>query len=194
MKTIMYFRTVLLFAAVFLLSLPSPTGATQDLPQAQRVVLDNPEVILLEFAPLTRRVSADVYESMSGPFKPSDTIRFNLMGTNTSLIELVVRRWDNYAQNKPSLFRDNQELPYRKDMAELIKGRHTKDSDWEPISVRGIKLSPNEPKLLQTLSLDDWYEPLGPGHYVLSTQHRFSQGGKWVESSAITFEVRDAAK
>ncbi|MEK6283202.1 MAG: hypothetical protein AABN95_22835 [Acidobacteriota bacterium] len=177
-----------------LLSTTSRIHPSQELPQAQRVVLDNPEVIMLEFAPLRRQVSADVFEKMSGPFKPGTTIKFHLMGTNTSLIELVVRRWDAYAQNKPRLLRDNQELPYREDMAELTKARHTKDSDWEPTSVRGIKLNPNEPKFLQELNLADWYEPLGPGHYVLSTQHRFIQGGKWVESAAISFEVKNIEK
>jgi hypothetical protein len=187
----MYVSAILLIVTLSFSAMPSTIHSSQKLSLAQRVVLDNPEVIMLEFVPLRRQVSAEVFEKMSGPFKPTDTIRFNLMGTNTSLIELVVRRWDNYAQNKPRLFRDNQEVAYREDMAELIKRRHTKDSDWEPIRVRGIKLSPNEPKLLQTLSLADWYEPLGPGRYVLSTEHRFIQGGKWVESAQIVFEVED---
>jgi hypothetical protein len=82
-------------------STPAPIHSSQELSQAQRVVLDNPEVILLEFAPLRRQVSEDIFEKMSGPFKPTDAIRFNLMGTNTSVIELLVLRWDNYAQNKP---------------------------------------------------------------------------------------------
>lgn len=185
----MYVRAILLLVTLSLFSTPSTIHSSQELSQAHRVVLDNPEVIMLEFAPLTRRGSEDILEKMSGPFKPTDTIVFKLMGTNTSLIELVVRGWDTYAQNKPRLLRDNQELAYRKDMAELIKARHTKDS--EPISMRGIKLKPNEPKFLQIFSLADWYEPLGPGHYVLSTQHRFVQGGKWVESAAIVFEVKN---
>jgi hypothetical protein len=188
----MYVRAILLLATLSLLSTQSTIYSSQELSQAQRVVLDNPEVILLELAPLTQRVSAYKYEKMSGPFKLGSTIKFNLMGTNTSLIELVVRGWDNYAQNKPRLLRDNQELPYREDMAELIKASHTKDS--EPISIRGIKLNPNEPKFLQTLSLADWYGPLGPGHYELSTQHRFVQGGKWVDSISITFEVEPNSK
>jgi hypothetical protein len=185
----MYVSAILLLLALSLSVMPSPIHSYQELTQAQRVVLDNPEVIMLEFAPITRRVSEDKLEQISGPFKPGSTIIFKLMGTNTSLIELVVRRWDKYAQNKPRLFRDNQELAYRKDMAKLIKVMHTKGS--EPISVRGIKLSPNEPKVLETFDLAAWYEPLGPGHYVLSTEHRFVQGGKWVESAAIFFEVKN---
>src|SRR5688572_8781920 len=99
----MYVRAILILVTLSLLSTPSPIHSSQELPQAQRVVLDNPEVIMLEFVPLRRQVSADVFEKMSGPFKPGSTIKFHLMGTNTSLIELVVRRWDYYAQNKPRL-------------------------------------------------------------------------------------------
>jgi hypothetical protein len=185
----MYVKAILLLVTLSLFSTPSPIHSSQELSQAQQVVLDNPEVIMLEFAPLTRQGNENTLEKMSGPFKPGSRIIFKLMGTNTSFIELVVRRWDKYAQNKPRLFRDNQELAYRKDMAKLIKVMHTKGS--EPISVRGIKLSPNEPKVLEIFDLAAWYEPLGPGHYVLSTEHRFVQGGKWVESAAIFFEVKN---
>lgn len=188
----MYVRSVLLLVNLFLFSMLASSQDQKGLSQAERIVLDNPEVIMLEFAPLTRQVSENILEKMSGPFKPGSTIIFKLMGTNTSLIELVVRGWDTYAQNKPRLLRDNQELAYREDKAELIKARHTKDS--EPISMRGIRLKPNEPKFLQIFSLADWYEPLGPGHYVLSTQHRFIQGGKWVDSASITFEVEPNSK
>ena len=185
-----YLRCFLFFS----LFLSAVHGFGQDrlLSQAEQMVLDNPEVIMLEFAPLRKQVSADVYEKDSGPFKPASTIRFNLMGTNTSFIELWVRHWDTYAQNKPRLFRDNQEVPYREDIAELIKERHTKHT--ESFSVRRIKLNPNEPRLLQTLILSEWYAPLGPGHYELSTERRFMQGGKWVKSAAIVFEVEEIQK
>lgn len=182
----MFIRAILLLVTLFFYSIHAPIQSTQDLPQAQRVVLDNPEVITLEFASTARRRSA--YEKMGGPFEPASKIKFNLVGTNTSIVTLGVRRWDTYAQNKPRLFRDNQEVAYRNDITELLKEKHTKDS--EIISLFVIKLAPNDPKILETFDLADWYEPLGPGHYELSTQHRFIQGGKWVDSAAIVFEVQ----
>src|SRR6185369_6901944 len=50
-------------------------------------------------------------------------------------------------------------------------------------------LEPNREKIVEDLDLSYWYEPLEPGHYVLSTRHRFVQGGKWVDAASVTFEV-----
>lgn len=185
-------RLSLLLATLFLLGAPSPIQSVQERSQAQRVVHENPEVIRLEFAPLTRQISQDIFEKISGPFKTGSKITFKLIATNTSFLELLVVSTDLYSQNKPRLLRDNQEVPYRSDKAELIKTKHTKD--WEGVSVRGIKLKPNEPKFLETFDVNDWYEPLGPGRYVLSTQHRFVPGGKWVDSETIVFEVHNVTK
>lgn len=71
--------------------------------QAERVVLDTPEVITLKLAPITRRVSAGVRQTLNGPFDPDTKIRFALVATNTLLIPLVVRTWDYRAQNRPRL-------------------------------------------------------------------------------------------
>lgn len=155
--------------------------------QAQQVVLDTPEVISLKLAALTRRASAGVYQQASGPFTPESKIKFALVATNTSLIPLPVRRWDQFAQNRPRLLRDNQEVPYRDGLTDLLK---KKDRDTDDIvSIVVITLAPNTEKTLEQIDLSNWYEPLQPGHYQLSTQHRFVQGGKWVDSASITFEV-----
>lgn len=109
------------------------------------------------------------------------------MATNTSLIPLIVRTWDHVAQNRPRLLRDNQELPYREGLIEVVK---QKDSEIEDIiSITAVTLEPSNEKMLEYLDLSDWYEPLKAGHYQLSTQHRFIQGGEWVESASITFGV-----
>jgi len=188
----MYVRSVLLLVNLFLFSMLVFGQEQRSLTQAEQIVLDTPEVIKLEFAPLNQRGRGDVLEKMSGPFESGSTIIFNLMATNTSSIELWVRWWDRYAQNRPRLFRDNQELAYREDIADLIKMRDSKD--WEPFSVRRMKFNPNEPRVLQPFILADWYGPLGPGRYELFTQHRFMQGGKWVNSTAIVFEVEEIKK
>ncbi|HKO43548.1 MAG TPA: hypothetical protein VJU84_09665 [Pyrinomonadaceae bacterium] len=143
----------------------------------------------MELAPITQRRHAGVYEKLSGPFKPRSRIRFELVGTNNSILPLEVRRWDTLAQNKPRLFRDNQEVSYRRDIIDLLKDKHLGDSEMVRLDV--IRLAPGERKVLEYFNLNDWYEPLGPGHYELSTQHRFIQGGKWVNSAAIVFEVEE---
>jgi hypothetical protein len=156
--------------------------------QAERVVLDTPEVITLKLAPITRRVSAGVHQALNGPFDPDTKIRFALVAANTSLIPLVVRTWDYRAQNRPRLLRDNQEVPYREGLSELLTHKDSEIGDI--ISIRAVNLEPNIEKRLEYIDLIDWYEPLKPGHYQLSTQHRFIQGGKWVDSASITFEVK----
>jgi len=156
--------------------------------QAQRVVLDTPEIITLKLAPVTRRVSASVHQPLNGPFYRGGKIRFALVATNTSLIPLIVRTWDHVAQNRPRLLRDNQEVPYREGLSEVIKQKDREIGDI--ISITAVTLEPNNQKTLEYVDLSDWYEPLKAGHYQLSTQHRFIQGGKWVDSASITFEVK----
>ena len=155
--------------------------------QADRVVLDNPEVIAVKLAPVVQRVSAGVYKPLNGPFDPKSNIKFAIVATNTSIIPLRVRSWDLYDQNRPRLLRDNQEVPYRSGLTDLLK---KKDSDGDIISIYVITLEPNHEKTLEYLDLSNWYEPLLPGHYQLSTQRRFVQGGKWVDSASLTFEVK----
>ena len=156
--------------------------------QAQRVVLDTPEVIALKLVPVTRRAAAGIYKEVSGPFDEGNKIRFALVGINTSLLPLTVRRWDHYSQNRPRLLRDNQEVAYREGLGELLKKKDLETDDIVNISV--ITLEPSNEKTLENLDMKDWYDPLKPGHYELSTQHRFVQGGKWVDSASITFEVK----
>jgi hypothetical protein len=155
--------------------------------QAERVVLDTPEVISLKLSPLMQPVSEGVNKPLSGPFTTETKIKFSLVATNTTLIPLVVKKWDPFEQNRPRLLRDNQEVAYRAGLMDRLK---SKDNDTgDVISLALITLEPNREKIVEYLDLNNWYEPLEPGHYVLSTQHRFIQGGKWVDAASVTFEV-----
>ncbi len=87
-----------ILAAIFICSIIIAGQENQVLTQAQRVVPDTPEAIALELTPTTRRRSAGVYEKVSGPFKPGSKIVFELVGTNTSILSLVVYGWDTYSQ------------------------------------------------------------------------------------------------
>ena len=99
------------FASLMIAILLSSTivaGQDNKLSQAERVVLDTPEVISLKLAPVKKRVPAGLNQPDVGPFDAESKIRFALVGTNTSLIPLVVRTWDHLAQNRPRLLRDNK--------------------------------------------------------------------------------------
>ena len=189
----MYLRTALILAVTLLCSVISISQEKSALTQGQRVVLDTPDVISLELIPLiTRRGrGGSGPEKLSGPFKPRSKIGFAILAANTSITPLEVLSWDTYSQNRPRLFRDGQEVPYREGIMDLLKGK-----DKEAASELGhlfvIRLKPNEPKVLENIDLSLWYESLDLGHYDLSVQHRFVQGGKLVGSSSIVFEVEKA--
>ena len=77
-------------------------------------------------------------------------------------------------------------MPYRKGLEELLIA---KEKDPFLILPQSIKLEPDETKLIGLLYINDWYDPLKPGHYQLAVSHRFEPGQPWIESSSITFEV-----
>ena len=181
MKIASLILTILFFSATI-------PGQENKISQGERVVLDNPEVITLKLAPVVELVSAGVRKPLSGPFDPESKIKFEIVATNTSLLPLRVRTWNHFSQNRPRLLRDNQEVSYREGLSERLK---QKDSEIEDIiGIVVVTLEPNIEKTLEYLDLSHWYAPLQPGHYQLSTQHRFIQGGKWVDSASITFDVK----
>lgn len=143
---------------------------------------------MLELVPVTRRRAAGIYQRESGPFKTDARIVFELMGTNTSILPLLVRSWDTFSQNRTLLFRDGQQVGYRKGLDDVLKSKE-KELAIEVLHVRITRMEPNQPKSLEQIDLGNWYEPLEPGHYQLSARHRFVHAGKWVESSTVTFEV-----
>jgi len=155
--------------------------------QADRIVLETPAVISLKLAPLLQPVSKGVSKPLGGPFTTETKIKFSLVAINTTLIPLVVKKWDPYGQNRPLLLRDNQEVAYRAGLMDRLKSYDNDTGDV--ISMDLITLEPNREKIVEDLDLSYWYEPLEPGHYVLSTRHRFVQGGKWVDAASVTFEV-----
>ena len=180
MKTALMIITMLIGSAFF-------ASQESQLTQAERTVLNRPELISLKLSPLLQPVSRGVYKPLSGPFTTETKIKFSLVAINTTLIPLVVKRWDPYGQNRPLLLRDNQEVAYRAGLMDSLK---SKDNDTDDVvSLELITLEPNREKIVEDLDLSYWYEPLEPGHYVLSTRHRFVQGGKWVDAASVTFEV-----
>lgn len=166
----------------------APTQEHRDLTLAERVVLDTPEVITLALTPLTRRRAAGVYEKDSVVYKRGARIVFDLVGTNTSMLTLTVKGWDTFSQNRPVLFRDGQEVGYRKGLDDVLNSKE-KEPSMEIIHLKTMRLETNQAKSLEHIDLGYWYEHLAPGHYQLSTKHRFIHAGKWVESSSLTFEI-----
>ena len=185
----MYRKTNLVIATTLIASAIVIGQGNEVTTQAQRVVLENPEVIGLQLAPILRRRSAGLYKEASGPFNSESKIKFELIAIDNSTIPLDVRSWDSFAQNRPRLLRDNQEVGYRNGLMELLKNKDKEDGDIVHLFV--IRLQPNKRKVIDYVEISDWYGPLQAGHYELSMQHRFVQGGKFVNSASVVFEVEE---
>lgn len=156
--------------------------------QQRELLSTNPEIIQISLAPITSKRSSTDHPRVntSERFKAGHRVKFHLVMTNTALVEVRILAWDTYVQNRPILHRDGQQLPYRDDIEKLLPAT---ESQTDFLRMDSILLEPNNPKPLEVITLADWYEPLKPGHYNLLVRHRFQLGGKWIESSSITFEV-----
>lgn len=183
----MFIRTGLILTAT-LLSLVTLFGQESKGPtQAERIVIDNPEVIKLELTPSTQKRRARVDEKPE-PFAIRSKISFNLLGTNTSTFPLVVYGWDTFSQNRPLLFRNGQEVPYRTGLNDVLKSKD-KEPAMEVIHLITTRLQPGEPTIIEKIDLNTWYGLIAPGSYELGLRHRFVHGRKWVESAVVAFEV-----
>lgn len=181
------YKSALILAAT-ILSCVGLTGQEKGQTQAKRLIVENPEVVTLELMPVTKRRSTGVYEKFSGPYKVSEKIIFDLQGTNNSPFPLVVQLWDTFAQNRPLLFRDGQEVLYRKGLDEVLKSKD-KDVGMDVIHLVTTLLEPGQPTLVEKIDLNAWYDRLAPGSYELRLQHRFVRSGKWIDAPPFNFEV-----
>jgi hypothetical protein len=124
----------------------------------------------------------------SKPYLLSNNPRFTVMVTNNSSSQIRDLVLDTYYQNRPTLYRNGELIPYRKETAKLVG---EKDSDPVFVSIRGgALLEPATTTEIEELNLADWYEPLASGVYKLTNRHRFQINGSWtVDSQPLLFKV-----
>jgi hypothetical protein len=155
----------------------------------QRLLLNDPGIIQIQLAvigsksPSPTPDGSDVLE----PFREGDKIKIRVIITNNSHEIVRVPITDTYLQNGPQLYRDGELLPYLKS---IEKQKQTNEIQTDFLRTDSIVLSPGIPKAVEVLSLADWYKPLKLGHYQLTLKHRFEQGGTWIESTSVTFEIK----
>ncbi len=154
----------------------------------QELLLTNPDFIQMSLVPIaSKRASiANPHVKIPEPFKAGDKVKFDLMMTNTSLFPVRIFVWDTYIQNRPELYRDSELLTYLDEIEKLLPTTETAN---DFMRTAWVLLEPGSSKSIEPITLADWYEPLKPGHYQLKIKHRFQQGGKWIESAPVTFEV-----
>lgn len=163
-------------------------GQKGDSSSSQQLLSSNPDIVHASLEAITSKRPDSVSRNadVASRFKVGDKIKFELIMTNTALVPVRILVWDTYVQDRPQLYRDGQLLKYRADIEELMP-KTEEQTDF--VRTDSILLEPHSTKPVEVISLADWYEALKPGHYQLSVRHRFQVGGKWIDSSSVTFEI-----
>ncbi|HEX8890033.1 MAG TPA: hypothetical protein VF779_12825 [Pyrinomonadaceae bacterium] len=145
--------------------------------------LKDPSFIRLEIVPVSNCQDEEV-QKVSDCYKAKEKIRLKLMMTDMSSESITFAIEKSYFPYSLQLFRDGQLVPYREDVAKII--------DNPPTAISSLleKLEPGKKELVEVISLDGWYRPLEPGHYLLNIKRRFELDGGWTNSASITFEVQ----
>ena len=168
---------------LFVLSYGNIPGHLQD--KQTPYLVEHPELVDLELLPRKLELNEDP-DALRSPYTVGSKLYFRIQATNRYSQTVTILIIDSYVQERPELFRDGQLVPYKKGVDELLSA---KDKDPFTRLVQNVTLDPNESKVIGFLDLNNWYGRLLPGHYQLSTKHRFEPGQQWIESSALTFEV-----
>jgi len=159
--------------------------ATNSLRQHSRVS-NEVDVPKLKLDIMRRRAADGDLSGEEDRYKTSDKIILHVQITNISNEKLTVPVLDKYHQNRPELTKEGQLVPYRKETLKLLDKR---DKNLEFGRRDYVNLQPAETKEIETVNLNDWYDPLESGVYQLTIKYRFFAGTPWVTSAPITFEV-----
>lgn len=149
--------------------------------------LENPDFLKLEIA----RANPDLGPAsarLEKSYRQASKIIIYVAVTNTLSEPFVVPQIDEFTQYRLELLKDSQLVPYRKRTARLVKEKQEGEI-LSVISMTQSRLQPNKTRVIQTIDLSDWYEPLAPGSYQLTIRYRPGLVGNWVASPPVTFEV-----
>ncbi|HBB86295.1 MAG TPA: hypothetical protein DC047_01620 [Blastocatellia bacterium] len=189
------FILTLVFAAAVAAQDKTPDSEVQYPTEAQLAankwleeLLKHPTFITLRLVSGPRRSIREDPTDAPAPYLVGDLIGFQLFVTQ-SLPEVLKfgTQMSAYYEYRPELYKNGNLLPFS-----AHTSKHVDYAEKEPSSMseRPVSLISGKEYPWTTLSLDDWYDRLGPGHYQLSIKKRFSWDGDWVQSNAVLFDVQ----
>ncbi|HEY2972352.1 MAG TPA: hypothetical protein VGJ48_07560 [Pyrinomonadaceae bacterium] len=150
-------------------------------------VLRHPTLITLRLVSIAHEISKEQPTDTPAPHKQRDWIDFQLMIGHSFSEPLVIwQMLDPYYDLRPELFKDGDLLPYSKQAQENADRKEKAAAEGSGAPSR---LLPGREYEWQRVNLEDWYEPLGPGHYQLTVRRRFVWDGEWIQSNPVTFDV-----
>lgn len=151
-------------------------------------LLRKPTFITLRLLSLPRDIPREQPSDTPSPYTVGDLIGFELLITQSLLETITLTEvLDPHENTRLELFKDGDIVPYSKQAQEIVELRERRPAEG---SGGGAKLEPGLERTLKWVRLEDWYKPLGQGHYQLSVSRRFAWDGGWVQSTSVTFDVQ----
>lgn len=151
-------------------------------------LLRHPIFMTLRLTSIPHDVSREISSDTPPPYTVGDGIDFKLL-LSQSLAETIVI-WNTmwpYHEIRPELIRDGDILPLSKTAQERVDRASTESPSG---SMALIHLAQGRQCEWLKIKLEDWYEPLIPGHYQLSVRQRFIDDGDWIQSNPVIFDVQ----
>jgi hypothetical protein len=143
-------------------------------------------------SPQSPTITVDIAnQNPDKPYRLGPEVRIKVIAKNETDQRITVAVVNEYAQNRPQLFKNGKLLAYPSGVAKLVRVR-----DDDPAYLGGmgktdfIQIQPYSSRAIKVLNLNDWYGPLEPGSYRLTNRYRFTIGGPWsADSKALSFEI-----
>ena len=146
----------------------------------------HPTFITLRLLSSPRDVPHDAATDTPAPSKVKDYIGLQLFITQNSSETMRLGITSPYYDYRPELMKDGELVSYSENAAARVKRAENYPHSG---SVSSITLPPGEERWWNSVSLDDWYDPLAPGRYQVTVRKQFAWGGDWAVSNPVYFEV-----
>jgi hypothetical protein len=165
-----------------------PTGEQLAANKRLEELLKHPTFITLRLISGPRTWFHEDPSDAPAPYLAGDLISLQLFVTQ-SLPERLkfASQMSAYYEYRPQLYKNGDLVPFSPQTSEHVN--YAQEKPWS-MSERPVSLVPGNECPWTTLSIEDWYDRLGPGHYQFSIKKRFTWDGDWVQSNSVIFDVQ----
>ncbi len=150
-------------------------------------LLRHPTFVTLRLISNSRDRSREKPSDAPSPYTVGDWIGFTVFISQSQVESMFVARIGPYYDYRPELLRDGETIPYSRQAQERLDR-----AEGEPPSgsMSATQVFSGREERLYNVAMEDWYEPLGVGHYQITVRKRFAYDGDWVQSNPVIFDVQ----
>jgi hypothetical protein len=124
------------------------------------------------------------------PYRVGAELHVKVTANNQTDQVITVAVINEYAQNRPQLFKSGKLVPYRSGINKLAHSNEDELDLPRVLRTDYIPVQPYSSAEITVLDLKDWYGRLEPGSYRLTNRYRLTIGGQWsADSKAVSFEI-----